>query len=87
MVASLIFVASNTLYCLRVAGFSSVVVSLLEVVAGSTDGSFRRSTAGCIVVDSLVVVEIEGSCRHPGRACRVVLGWKILSSFVFVVVT
>ena len=66
---------------------SSVAVSSFGVVAGGTDGVFCRSSADHIIVDSLVVVKLERFHWHPGRACRIVLRWKIVSSWVIVGVT
>ena len=65
----------------------SVAESSFGVVAGGKDGGLRKTVVGCIVLDSLVVTEVGGSRWHPGSACRIVWGWKILSSFVVLAFT
>ena len=74
------YVVIVVIYCVVV---GRVAVFSFGVVSGNTDGSFCRSAADCIVVDSLVT-ELEGFHWHPGR---IVLGWKIVSSWVVVVVS
>ena len=44
-----------------------VAMSSFGEVSGGTDGG-RVLVAGLIVVGSFVVVEIAGSCWHPGKA-------------------